>query len=185
NPSSNAVAIVNDDDDDDDDDDGDDDGGVLGYSYVVPFRAERPAYNPTVETSLFLAPAATGSGLGTQLLHQTLQSLTQLNKTLRLHRLHRLHKSEEEQPAPDTEYIEGEIQHIVALVAMEQTEDVGQGTRAARFWRREGFKEVGVMGGVGRKFGRWVDVGGFQREMLVGVGGGVGEEEGERGFAGG
>jgi phosphinothricin acetyltransferase len=42
-------------------------GTLLGYAYVFPFR-EKSAYRKTVESSIYLGPAATGRGLGTRLL---------------------------------------------------------------------------------------------------------------------
>jgi len=42
-------------------------GTLLGYAYVFPFR-EKSAFRKTVESSIYLGPAATGRGLGTQLL---------------------------------------------------------------------------------------------------------------------
>lgn len=42
-------------------------GTLLGYAYVFPFR-EKSAYRKTVESSIYLGPAATGRGLGTTLL---------------------------------------------------------------------------------------------------------------------
>ncbi|SCX43175.1 phosphinothricin acetyltransferase [Klenkia marina] len=39
------------------------DGAVVGFAASGPFRA-RPAYDATVETSIYLAPTATGQGLG-------------------------------------------------------------------------------------------------------------------------
>ena len=38
-------------------------GAVVGFAASGPFRA-RPAYDATVETSIYLAPDATGQGLG-------------------------------------------------------------------------------------------------------------------------
>jgi phosphinothricin acetyltransferase len=42
------------------------DTGPFGYACSVRFRAKR-AYDPSVETSIYLAPEWTGRGLGTQL----------------------------------------------------------------------------------------------------------------------
>jgi L-amino acid N-acyltransferase YncA len=42
-------------------------GTLLGYAYVFPFR-EKSAFRKTVESSIYLGPAATGRGLGTVLL---------------------------------------------------------------------------------------------------------------------
>jgi L-amino acid N-acyltransferase YncA len=42
-------------------------GILLGYAYVFPFR-EKSAFRKTVESSIYLGPAATGRGLGSVLL---------------------------------------------------------------------------------------------------------------------
>lgn len=42
-------------------------GDVLGFAYAAPYRP-RPAYALTVEDSVYLAPAATAKGIGTDLL---------------------------------------------------------------------------------------------------------------------
>ncbi|EGN93747.1 hypothetical protein SERLA73DRAFT_115799 [Serpula lacrymans var. lacrymans S7.3] len=44
---------------------------------------------------------------------------------------------------------------ILAMVAMENEINV-------RFWEKQGFKQCGVLRGVGRKFDRWLDVGVYQ-----------------------
>jgi L-amino acid N-acyltransferase YncA len=43
-----------------------DDDSVLGYAYSGAFRS-RPAYSQTRETSVYVAPGATGNGLGSRL----------------------------------------------------------------------------------------------------------------------
>ncbi|MUL63286.1 GNAT family N-acetyltransferase [Mycobacterium sp. CBMA 234] len=43
------------------------DGWVAGYAYCLPWKA-RPAYQGTVEDSIYLAPWATGKGAGSELL---------------------------------------------------------------------------------------------------------------------
>lgn len=44
-------------------------GEVAGYAYAAPYRP-RPAYRFTVEDTIYLAPEASGQGLGTQLLSE-------------------------------------------------------------------------------------------------------------------
>ena len=51
------------------------DGSVVGYASASPFRT-RPAYRYTVETSVYLAPAACGRGLGERLYRQLIEALT-------------------------------------------------------------------------------------------------------------
>lgn len=43
------------------------DGAVAGYAYATQFR-DRPAYAATCENSIYVAPEALGSGIGTALL---------------------------------------------------------------------------------------------------------------------
>lgn len=43
------------------------DGEVVGYAYCSPWKT-RPAYRQTVEDSIYLAPGATGRGIGGRLL---------------------------------------------------------------------------------------------------------------------
>lgn len=50
------------------------DGRLAGYAYACPFRA-RAAYRFAVETTLYLAPEATGRGLGTALYRPLLETL--------------------------------------------------------------------------------------------------------------
>lgn len=50
-------------------------GGLLGYAYATAFR-DRPAYRFAVETSIYLAPAAKGQGLGRALYALLLDILT-------------------------------------------------------------------------------------------------------------
>lgn len=58
------------------------DGRILGYAYSGPFR-ERPAYDITAETTVYLAPDAAGQGLGRKLYGTLIPRL----KALGLHRL--------------------------------------------------------------------------------------------------
>lgn len=44
-------------------------GQILGYAYVYPWK-EKAAYRYTVENSIYLGPAATGKGLGRELLSE-------------------------------------------------------------------------------------------------------------------
>jgi phosphinothricin acetyltransferase len=48
-----------------------DDGAIVGFAYAGPYRP-RPAYQRTVEDSIYLSPDAFGRGVGTQLLNALL-----------------------------------------------------------------------------------------------------------------
>jgi L-amino acid N-acyltransferase YncA len=50
-------------------------GTLLGYAYVFPFR-EKSAFRKTVESSIYLGPAAVGRGLGTALLADLIERCT-------------------------------------------------------------------------------------------------------------
>lgn len=50
-------------------------GTLLGYAYVFPFR-EKSAFRKTVESSIYLGPAATGRGLGSALLGALIDACT-------------------------------------------------------------------------------------------------------------
>ena len=54
------------------------DGRVLGYASSSPYH-RRPAYRWTVETSIYLAAAAQGRGIGRQLLSTLVELLTHQN----------------------------------------------------------------------------------------------------------
>lgn len=49
-------------------------GRVLGYACSHRFRV-KPAYDPSVETSIYLDPSATGAGLGSKLYEELFRSL--------------------------------------------------------------------------------------------------------------
>jgi phosphinothricin acetyltransferase len=51
------------------------DGALLGYAYAGAYRP-RPAYRATVENSIYLAPAAQGSGIGGLLLDALMEECT-------------------------------------------------------------------------------------------------------------
>ncbi|KAL8800603.1 MAG: hypothetical protein Q9182_005065 [Xanthomendoza sp. 2 TL-2023] len=125
---------------------------VLGYTYALPYRPHRPAYAPTVELTIILSPTATGKGVGPRLLSALLESLRIRNARMR----------SAISPAPST-YTEGEVKEIIAMVAMEQSDAIGEGRRASKFYEREGFRKIGVLEGVGWEFGRGVDVAVLQR----------------------
>ncbi|MDF1838476.1 MAG: GNAT family N-acetyltransferase [Planctomycetota bacterium] len=57
-------------------------GQIIGYAYSGPFR-ERPAYDITAETTVYLAPGEGGQGLGRRLYGTLIPRL----KALGLHRL--------------------------------------------------------------------------------------------------
>lgn len=101
---------------------------VLGYTYAVPYNAERLAYAATVEISLFLDPSTTGHGLGQSLLSALIESLRN-NDTGR----------------------EVRVRELVAGMSVFEGD-------SSSFYRRQGFRQAGRLTGLGWKFGKWVDV---------------------------
>ena len=49
-------------------------GGILGYAYATPWKV-RAAYRHAVESSIYLAPQATGRGLGPKLYGELIAEL--------------------------------------------------------------------------------------------------------------
>ncbi len=104
------------------------DGALAGYACSHRFRL-KPAYDPTVETTIYLAPGQVGRGLGTAL-------YTALFETLRTEDVHRAYAGIT-LPNPASE----------------------------RLHARFGFEPVGVFHEVGRKGGRYWDVGWYEKAL--------------------
>lgn len=100
-------------------------GDILGYAYASRWRA-RAAYRRSVESSIYLAPGATGRGIGRALYERLLDQL-------RARGLHTV--------------IGGAALPNAASVALHEA---------------LGFTQVAHLREVGRKFGRWIDVGYWQ-----------------------
>ncbi len=95
-------------------------GEILGYAFVTAYR-DRSAYRFTVEDAIYLGPAATGKGVGKELLGELIVRAKAAGR-----------------------------KEIVAVIA-------DRGAEASLvLHQRFGFKEVGRMGRVGFKFGRWL-----------------------------
>lgn len=120
-------------------DDSESSGLVLGFCLAHPYRGGLGAYKHTAELTLFLSPldGVMGKGIGSALLES-------LENTLSKH---------------------GEIQQLVGMAAV--VPDIEKATKLKRFYLERGFREVGVLEKVGRKFGNWIDVGIFQKGIEV------------------
>ena len=146
------------------------DESIIGYAYVLPWRGEFPAYQYTVELSVYVAPwCGYRQGVGKSLVDAILSEL-------------RIDKYEK--PAQNflsnisvitgqgaliagpeisgTARITGTeansryeiIREILAVVAVNSDEKIAHGQR--RFYEACGFKEIGLMKSVGWKFERWL-----------------------------
>ena len=104
-------------------------GQVLGYANVSPWKP-KAAYRYTVEDSIYLGPASTGKGLGTELMTELIAKSKAAG-----------------------------MKEIIAVIA-----DKGADA-SIRMHERFGFKNVGHMGKVGFKFGRWLGTYMLQRSL--------------------
>ena len=103
-------------------------GVVLGYAYAARWRA-RAAYRHSVESSIYLAPGATGRGIGRRLYRRLLERL----------RASGLHT-------------------VIGGAALPNPPSVA-------LHEALGFTQVAHLREVGRKFGRWIDVGYWQLHL--------------------
>ncbi len=103
-------------------------GVVLGYAYAGPWKA-RAAYARTVETSIYLAEAAWGRGLGKRLYAALIERLRDAGMHV-----------------------------LIGGVSLPNAASV-------RLHEAMGFEYVGSFREVGHKFGRWIDVGYWQRVL--------------------
>lgn len=103
-------------------------GGVVGYAGSSQFRP-KPAYDTTVEVTVYCAAEATGRGIGTLLYDALFEALA------------------------------GEDLHMaVAGITVPNPASV-------ELHRRFGFVLAGVMHGIGLKFGRYWDVGWYEKRL--------------------
>ena len=104
-------------------------GELIGYASSSRFK-ERPAYNTSVETTIYLDADSVGSGYGQKLYESLLDGIA------KEHSVHRAY----------------------GVIALPNEESVV-------LHERLGFKLVGTCHEVGFKFGRFWDVGWFEKDM--------------------
>lgn len=109
------------------------DGKLVGYACSSRFK-ERPAYDSSVETTIYMDAEAVGVGLG-QELYSTL--LDELRK-------------------------QGSIHRAYGVISLPNQQSVA-------LHERFGFKHVGTCHEVGFKFGKYWDVGWFEKDMSRGI----------------
>lgn len=100
-------------------------GEVIGYAYVSKFR-ERPAYEHSVESSIYMKKGAGGKGRGTKLYSELLSQVSV------------------------------QCHVIIGGIALPNEASV-------KLHEKCGFRKVAHFLGVGRKFGKWIDVGFWQK----------------------
>lgn len=105
-----------------------DESGVIGYAGTMQFRT-KAAYAPTVETTIYCAPEATGRGVGAMLYAALFDALR-----------------------------DEDIHMMVAGITLPNDASV-------KLHERLGFSLIGVFHDVGRKFGKYWDVGWYEKQM--------------------
>jgi L-amino acid N-acyltransferase YncA len=106
------------------------DGAVAGYGYCAPWKT-RPAYRATVEDSVYVAPAAVGTGCGAELL----AALLEMSRAVG-------------------------VREVIAVIAADVRSESGEaeGDPASVYLhRRFGFRDAGRLERVGYKMDRWID----------------------------
>lgn len=98
---------------------------VVGYTYIAPFRLSLQAYTHTGELCLFIHPEYLYQGIGSVLLKALLEACK-----------------------------ETRIREVLAVMAVD-VETRGGGLGLRDWYVGWGFREVGKMERVGRKFERW------------------------------
>ncbi|KAK0100693.1 hypothetical protein ONS95_007145 [Cadophora gregata] len=101
---------------------------VVGYTYISPYRPSLQAYTHTGELCLFVYPQYLYQGIGSVLLKALFESCK-----------------------------ETRIKELLAVMAVD-VETRGGGLGLRDWYVSWGFREIGTMEMVGRKFERWVDV---------------------------
>jgi phosphinothricin acetyltransferase len=102
------------------------DNRIMGYAHSSAFKP-KPAYDITVETTVYLQHDLTGSGLGTRLMNRLLERISDCD-----------------------------IRSAVAMITLPSPASVA-------LHQKLGYREAGILSEAGFKFGRYWDVGLFQK----------------------
>lgn len=121
-------------------------GQLLGYAYAAPF-SERPAYLPSVELTIYLAPSSKRQGLGRALY----QALEQELKAQGYENLYACIATPVVTPIKDNESL------LQDALSDKQEHDFISWD-SVRFHHHLGFRLVGVFSQCGFKFGRYFDM---------------------------
>ncbi|KAK6506172.1 hypothetical protein TWF506_011093 [Arthrobotrys conoides] len=160
--------------------DGDDSNGnyiegegekVIGFITVTPWSPSKLGYAYTLEVSLYISPTQRGGGVGTTLL-TTLISHLESNEYFTFSEGGA--KASSSSSASNTEPygsnpnngILVKCTQLLALMAI--VEDKELDAKVRKFYEKHGFEIMGVMKGVGWKFGKRRDVRMLAREMNAG-----------------
>lgn len=101
------------------------DGEILGFAYAGAFK-DRPAYDWSVETSIYVKKGQKRSGIGTALYEELEKCLSEQG-----------------------------ILNVNACIALPEKEDEYLTMDSVRFHEKMGYQKVGVFHNCGYKFNRW------------------------------
>lgn len=112
---------------------------VVGYASASGFRNFLEGYKHTVEIAIFIHPDFRSQGIGSQLLSALLDALRHVRS-----------RNDSTQP---------KFKEVIACMAIDTDSKDGKDGEGLREWYEErGFREVGRMLNVGRKFEKWLGV---------------------------
>ncbi|KAF3274904.1 hypothetical protein TWF970_007607 [Orbilia oligospora] len=146
---------------------------VIGFITVTPWFPSKLGYAYTLEVSLYISPTQRGGGIGTALL-ATLISHLEGNEYFTFSEGGAVVPSSSPSLSSSKVPDEPNVLHgipvkctqLLALMAI--VEDTELDGKVRRFYERQGFEVMGVMKGVGWKFGKRRNVRMLAREMNVG-----------------
>ncbi|KAJ9655355.1 hypothetical protein H2198_005729 [Neophaeococcomyces mojaviensis] len=125
---------------------------VLGYAHASPFKPTMIGYAPSVEITIFLAPAHTAMGVGSALMTRLLDDL-------------RACKHVNWEAGHDEKVEEHAVRNVFAVMSQDVGREGARGEEAVAWYQRFGFRLVGRMEKVGCKFGREIDVVYLQKRL--------------------
>ncbi|KAF3195542.1 hypothetical protein TWF106_005546 [Orbilia oligospora] len=143
---------------------------VIGFITVTPWFPSKLGYAYTLEVSLYISPTQRGGGIGTALLTTLISHLegngyfTFSEGGAAVHSSSSLLSSSKVPDEPNG--IPVKCTQLLALMAI--VEDTELDGKVRGFYEKQGFEVMGVMKGVGWKFGKRRDVRMLAREMNVG-----------------
>ncbi|KAF8625938.1 hypothetical protein AX17_006664 [Amanita inopinata Kibby_2008] len=109
---------------------------IVGYSYAVGYRQpSHPCYSPTAEVTVYVHPDWQSRGIGTALMDELMKQL---------------------RTPPQIGGGTHQVRQVLSIMSVDE-EGPGGGYGLRDWYTRWGFVQVGRLGRVGFKFGRWLD----------------------------
>ena len=131
---------------------------ILGFAYAAPFNPTKLGYAISVEVTLYVHPEHLAKGIGTALMGELLRQLQQ-----------ETYRACEPGYEAEEQVRDVKVENVFAIVSQDVAGRGGWASKgeANREWyvKRFGFEEVGVLKGVGEKFGRRLGVAYLQKRL--------------------